>query len=68
MFTKAKVKLMIVRVWAPTERIYCQDGRPELYRPVPTSAQLLASISTALRTLTFPTITSARLLKRSELQ
>jgi hypothetical protein len=53
MFTKAKVKLMIVRVWAPTERIYDQDGRPELYRPDPTSAQLLGSLATALGTPTF---------------
>jgi hypothetical protein len=57
-FKDANVKLMIVRVWAPSERIYGQDGRPELYRSDPTSAQLVGSLATALGT---PTLTEHNL-------
>jgi von Willebrand factor type A domain len=51
---KAKVELITIRVWGANERVYGQNGRPELYRPDSRGPQLLASLAMALGT---PTVT-----------
>ena len=44
----AGVKLVFVRFWAPSERVYLRNGGTEAYRPDPASGRALAALAQAV--------------------